>query len=59
MRVPQLTDHWKDFNASALGVVLLEIFRGVGDLPTYYLAVWAAEAFLPTARQCHNVIQLC
>ena len=58
-RVPQLTDRWTDFNASDLGVVLLELFCGVGDMLAYYLDAQAAEAFLPTARQRQNVIQLC
>ena len=58
-KVPQLTDWWTDFNASDLGVVLLELFCGVGDMLAYYLDAQAAEAFLPTARQRQNVIQLC
>ena len=58
-RVPQLTDRWTDFNASDLGVVLLELFCGVGDMLAYYLDAQAAEAFLPTARQRQNVINLC
>ncbi len=58
-KVPQLTDRWTDFNASDLGVVLLELFCGVGDMLAYYLDAQAAEAFLPTARQRQNVIQLC
>ncbi len=58
-RVPQLTDRWTDFNVSDLGVVLLELFCGVGDMLAYYLDAQAGEAFLPTARQRQNVIQLC
>jgi hypothetical protein len=58
-RVPQLTERWTDFNASDLGVVLLELFCGVGDMLAYYLDAQAAEAFLPTARQRQNVINLC
>ncbi len=58
-RVPQLTDRWTDFNASDLGVVLLELFCVVGDMLAYYLDAQAAEAYLPTARQRQNVIQLC
>jgi len=57
--VPQLTDRWTDFNASDLGVVLLELFCGIGDMLAYYLDAQAAEAFLPTARQRQNVINLC
>ena len=58
-RVPQLTDRWTDLNPSDLGVVLLELFSGIGDMLTYYLDAQAGEAFLPTARQRQNVIQLC
>jgi hypothetical protein len=58
-KIPQLTDRWTDFNHSDLGVVLLEIFCGIGDMLAYYLDVQAAEAFLPTARQRQNVIDLC
>ncbi len=39
--------------------MLLELFCGVGDMLAYYLAAQAGEAFLPTARQRQNVIQLC
>jgi len=58
-RIPQLTDRWTDFNKSDLGVVLLELFCGIGDMLAYYLDAQAAEAFLPTARQRQNVIHLC
>lgn len=58
-KIPKLTDHWTDFNHSDLGVVLLELFCGIGDMLAYYLDVQAAEAFLPTARQRQNVIDLC
>jgi hypothetical protein len=58
-KIPQLTDRWNDFNHSDLGVVLLELFSGVGDMLAYYLDMQAAEAFLPTARQRQNVIDLC
>jgi len=49
-RVPQLTDRWTDFNASDLGVVLLELFCGVGDMLAYYLDAQAAEAFKQLSR---------
>ena len=58
-RVPQLTDRWTDFNASDLGVVLLELFCGIGDMLAYYLDAQAAEAFLPTARQRQSILNLC
>jgi hypothetical protein len=58
-RVPHLTDRWTDFNPSDLGIVLLDLFCGVGDMLAYYLDAQAAEAFLPTARQRQSVIDLC
>ncbi|QBG49216.1 baseplate J protein [Verrucomicrobia bacterium S94] len=58
-KVPQLTNRWTDFNPSDLGIVLLDLFCGVGDMLAYYLDAQAAEAFLPTARQRQSVIDLC
>jgi hypothetical protein len=58
-RIPQLTDRWTDFNASDLGMVLLELFAGVGDMLAYYLDAQAAECYLPTARRRQSIIDLC
>ncbi|MEN6521092.1 MAG: baseplate J/gp47 family protein [Armatimonadota bacterium] len=58
-RIPQLTDRWTDFNASDLGVVLLELFAGIADMLAYYIDAQAAECYLPTARQRQNIINLC
>jgi len=58
-RIPQLTDRWTDFNASDLGVVLLELFSGIADMLAYYIDAQAAECYLPTARQRPNIINLC
>ncbi len=58
-RIPQLTDRWTDLNESDLGVVLLELFAGIGDMLAYYIDSQAAEGFLPTARQRQSVINLC
>jgi len=58
-RIPQLTDRWTDFNESDLGVVLLELFAGVGDMLAYYLDAQAAESYLPTARRRQSIIDLC
>jgi hypothetical protein len=46
-RVPQLTDRWTDFNASDLGVVLLELFCGIGDMLAYYLDAQAPRPSCP------------
>ncbi len=58
-RIPQLTDRWTDFNPTDPGMVLLELFCAVADMLFYYLDAQTAEAFLPTARQRQNVINLC
>lgn len=58
-KVPQVTERWTDHNPTDLGVVLLELFAGVGDMLAYYLDAQSAEAFLPTARQRQSVINLC
>lgn len=58
-RIPQLTERWTDFNASDLGVVLLELFAGIADMLAYYVDAQAAECYLPTARQRHNIANLC
>jgi len=58
-RIPQLTDRWTDFNDSDLGIVLLDLFAGVGDMLAYYLDAQAAECYLPTARQRQHIIDLC
>lgn len=57
--IPLLTDKWTDFNESDLGIVLLDLFCAVGDMLAYYQDSQAAEAFLATARQRQNVINLC
>jgi len=57
-RIPTVTDRWTDFNESDLGMVLLELFCGLGDMLLFYLDNQANEAYLPTARQRQNVINL-
>jgi len=57
-RIPTITDRWTDFNQSDLGMTLLELFCGVADMLCFYLDNQANEAYLPTARQRQNVINL-
>ena len=57
-RIPTITDRWTDFNQSDLGMTLLELFCGVADMLAFYLDNQANEAYLPTARQRQNVIDL-
>ena len=58
-RIPKLTDRWTDFNPSDLGMVLLELFAGVGDLLARQLETQAGEAFLGSVQQRQNLINLC
>jgi hypothetical protein len=58
-RIPTMTSRWTDFNASDLGIVLLELFAGVGDMLAYYLDAQAAECYLATARRRESIINLC
>lgn len=58
-RIPGMADNWSDHNPSDLGIVLLELFCGIGDMLAYYLDCQAAESYLPTAHQRQNVINLC
>ena len=57
-RIPTITDRWTDFNESDLGMVLLELFCGLADMLLFYLDNQANEAYLPTARQRQNIINL-
>ena len=57
-RIPAVTDRWTDFNRSDVGMALLELFCGVADMLCFYLDNQANEAYLPTARQRQNVINL-
>lgn len=58
-RIPLLTDRWTDLNASDLGMTLLELFCGVGDMLAFYLDKQANETYLPTVKQLRNAINLC
>lgn len=57
-RVSQIAPHWSDHNPSDLGVVLLELVAGVGDMLSYYLNAQAGEAYIATVRQRQNLIHL-
>lgn len=57
--IPTKTDRWTDFSESDVGIALLELTAAVGDQLSFYLDQAANEAFLPTARQRRNVINLC
>ena len=58
-RIPLITDRWTDFNASDLGMTLLELFCGIGDMLSYCLDKQANETYLLTVKQRQNLINLC
>ena len=58
-RVPQLTDKWRDFNESDLGMVLIELMAGSQDMQNYYFDTQTFETYLDTAQQPKNIRSLC
>lgn len=57
-RVPKLTDKWKDFSESDLGMVIIELIAGAQDMQNFYFDAQAFETFLDTAVQPKNVYSL-
>jgi predicted phage baseplate assembly protein len=58
-RIPIIAgDKWTDFNTSDVGVTLLELYCGIADLLLYYLDHQANEAYLSTAAERKNIINL-
>ena len=53
--VPQITENWKDFNESDLGVTIVELIAGAQDLQNFYFDNQAFETFLDTAQQDKNI----
>lgn len=53
-RLPEWTDH----SANDLGVVLVELFAGMGDVLAHYQDRIAEESYLPTARERRSVLHL-
>ena len=53
--VPTLTEKWRDFNESDLGMVILELIAGAQDLQNFYLDTQAFENFLDLAEQDKNI----
>ena len=50
---------WNDFEEDSSGVMLIEAFAYVCDLLLFYLDHQANEAYLPTATERQNLINLC
>lgn len=57
-KIPELTDKWKDFNESDLGMVILELIAGAQDMQNYYFDTQAFETYLDTAQQPKNIRSL-
>lgn len=57
--IPNTTDRWTDFNASDIGISILELLSFALEGLHFYMDRQANEAFLPTARERKNVINLC
>lgn len=57
--IPGITNRWTDFSESDPGIALLELWAAIGAQLGFYLDQQAQEAFLSTARQRRNVINLC
>lgn len=53
--IPQLTDKWRDFNESDLGMTILELIAGAQDMQNFYFDTQAFETYLDTAQQDKNI----
>lgn len=53
--VPGLTEKWRDFSPSDLGMIVLEIIAGSQDMQNFYLDNQAFETFLDMAEQDKNI----
>ena len=56
--IPNYAPGWTNRDASDFGMVLVELFAYMGDLLNYYIDRSANEAFITTASQRDNVLQL-
>tara|TARA_Y100000310_G_C20694593_1_gene824664 strand:- start:1390 stop:3615 length:2226 start_codon:yes stop_codon:yes gene_type:complete len=56
--IPQVTNKWTDYNASDLGVVLLELFAYMGDIVNTYIDRIANESYLSTAQSRQSIAEL-
>ena len=53
--VPQLTDQWRDFNESDLGITIIELIAGAQDMQNFYLDNQTFETYIDTAMQDKNI----
>lgn len=56
--IPELTPEWTNANDTDLGVTLINVFCGIGDMLSYYLNEQARESYLPTARLRDTIINI-
>lgn len=54
-KIPELTDKWRDFSESDLGMVILELIAGAQDMQNFYFDNQAFETYLDTAEQDKNI----
>lgn len=58
-QIPSLSNKWTDFSPNDMGIVILELLAHVQELLLFYLDKEANEAFIETARERKNIINLC
>ena len=56
--IPQLTSKWTDYNASDLGIVMVELFAYMGDILNHYMDRLANESYLSTAVSRQSIAEL-
>ncbi|CAB4174366.1 Baseplate protein J-like [uncultured Caudovirales phage] len=56
--IPQFAPEWTNRDPSDIGVAILELFAYMGDILNFYIDRSANEAFITTASQRENVLQL-
>ena len=54
-QIPSLTNKWTDFNASDVGIALVELIAATADMLNYYIDEQFLECFLPTAIEKKNI----
>jgi hypothetical protein len=56
--IPEYAPNWTSRDPSDFGMTLIELFSYMGDLLSYYIDRSANEAFIGTASQRDNVLQI-
>lgn len=57
--IPRLTQDWTDFSESDLGMVLVNLFCGIGDMLSYYIDKKALDTNLMTTKVRSTAENLC